>query len=165
MTMCLMRLNQITVDALQELTRIGENPEQMCEKRMYRFAQEANPDQPGPYDNQAGALRHMPDDLKGIRHYRIGKASRHRIYLTGSHKNCSYSAWYIKDFKKSGREVEGGKAFNKVLRAALADADRFWMIYHEEDDRVEITDEGDGANPPAALPLAGPENPPPSDSR
>jgi hypothetical protein len=58
----------------------------------------------------------MPDDLKEIRHYDLG---RHRIYLTGAHQSCSYQAWFVKINKDDGKLVEGTKKFDNMLRKAM----------------------------------------------
>lgn len=132
--MCLLLVNQAILDSFANLTQIGVNEDDVYQKKLIRFADAADTKYPGPLDNSSGCLKHMPDDLKHIRHYRVG---RHRIFLTGHHKNCHYHAWYIKEFKRDGRDTEGSKPFNETLRTVLnSPANNLLTI--DEDDNVLI---------------------------
>jgi hypothetical protein len=97
----------------------GQNLNQRLEKRLYKIASEADATNPGHLDNPAGRLKYMPQDLRHIRHYDF--FVRHRVFITGSHKNCSYDAVYIKEFKRDGVLTEGSAKFDRILRNALAD--------------------------------------------
>ncbi len=126
--MCSLRVNDITLKALADLARTGDNRDQMCEKRLVNFANDANEKNPGPFDAHSGSLKGLPSDLNHIRHYRFGKASRHRIYLSGSHKNCFYTAWYVKTFKKDDEDEEHEKAFQNKLKDALSSPGGHFLV-------------------------------------
>ena len=113
--MCSIRLNQT---AEEQIEGISEPIPTKFRKRLVQFASAANPQNAGPMDSQEGVLRYMPDDLKHVRHYDVG---RHRYYITGTHKDCQYDCWLIKAFKKSGVLTEGSAAFNALLKKALQD--------------------------------------------
>lgn len=130
--MCSLRLNEPTLDALADLSKTGENKKQKYEKRLFNWANEANTQISGYLDNHDGSLSHMPPDLRHLRHYYLG---RHRIYISGSHKNCFYLAWYIKKFKKDGRDVEGSEKFNNVLYKALNSPTNRHLCYDEAQER------------------------------
>lgn len=88
------------------------------EKRLARLADEAGPDLPGALDREA-PLRNMPEDLRGIRHKRIG---RHRAYYRGHHKQCSYQLVWIKKDKKDDVDAEHDPKFQRKLKNAIASA-------------------------------------------
>ena len=73
----------------------------------------------------------MVADLKDVRHYKFG---RHRYYLRGSHRDCSYSLIWIKQFKKAGRETEGGASFDRTLRASLSEKLRDPLSFPDAED-------------------------------
>ena len=138
--MCLLRVNELTVSAITELTRVGDNKSQMCEKRLAAFAAEANEKNAGPFDNPSDGLVGMPAELKHIRHYRFGKASRHRIYLSGSHKNCYYCAWCVKSFKKNDKDEENTKAFQRKLTNALNSQQKYQLILNSETENYDYAE-------------------------
>ncbi len=162
--MCLLRVNDITLAALAELTHIGENKKQICEKRLVMLAEEANATNAGHFDDHSGSLKGFPSDLRHIRHYRFGKASRHRIYLSGSHKQCYYSAWYVKCHKKSDVDAENDKAFQNKLSKALNDVPKY-IIALDSETETYVRRDIPSSNPPEDLPEVGPANQSPAGSR
>lgn len=111
--MCLITVNS-TVD--KSLEGLSTKDRTMIEERLYRFADAANANTRGPFENPSNGIRHLPDDLTHIRKVRIG---RHRAYYTGHHTQCSYQLVHVKVYKKSDKDKEGSPRFQKKLRRAL----------------------------------------------
>jgi hypothetical protein len=107
---CSVLTNPTIDEQLASLERSGDRA--MIEKRLFEFAREADVTQRGALDNPAHAMKRMPEELAGARKIRIG---RHRVYFTGSHLHCSYHAFYIKEFKKTGVNDEDDRRHQKRL--------------------------------------------------
>ncbi len=88
----------------------------MIEKRLFHFAADANPDNPGMLDAPSRNFKRKREGLKSVRKITIG---RHRVYYTGHYKQCSYKTIYVKQFKKSGVNDEDDKNFQNKLRKAI----------------------------------------------
>ena len=82
----------------------------MIEKRLIQFAQEASIAVSGGLD--IAPMKRMPSDLQDARKITIG---RHRVYYTGHHTQCSYTSFFIKEFKKTGVNDEDDSRFQKAL--------------------------------------------------
>lgn len=113
--MCSILKNR-SFDKLLEKLVAGE--QKTILERMYRFADAANETQPGPLENSTNLIKYMPVDLQKVKKHRVG---RHRVYYTGNHTQCSYRAFYVKANKKSDKDQEGSKRFQKKLGRALDD--------------------------------------------
>lgn len=115
--MCSISLNSVADSQLNDLERSGRSGDKtMIETRLFRFAADANTDTPGALDRPASHMTRMPTDLRDIRKITIG---RHRVYFTGHHSKCSYSAIYVKKFKRTGVDDEDTKKFQNKLKLAL----------------------------------------------
>jgi hypothetical protein len=101
-------------EQLTDLEHSGDR--EMIERRLFNFAKEADTNTPAILDDPRCHMQRMPEDLKNIRKITIG---RHRIYYIGYHTQCSYSVFYIKKFKKTGRDDDDDKAFQKKLTKIL----------------------------------------------
>lgn len=106
-------------DQLSELDRSDDKD--MIEKRLYNFAKESSVQNPSILDSPQCNTRRMPRDLKNVRKISIG---RHRIYFTGHHTQCSYKAFYIKMFKRSGENDEDDRRFQNILGSAICEPPR-----------------------------------------
>jgi len=49
------------------------------------------------------------------------------VYVTGSHKDCTYNLWLIKEFKDKGKLSEGDSKFQRLLRSALENPDNYLL--------------------------------------
>jgi hypothetical protein len=87
----------------------------MIEKRLINFAKEASVENKGALD-EISPLTRITGELKLARKIQIG---RHRVFYTGFHTQCSYHAFYIKEFKKTGVNDEDDKRFQKALFKAM----------------------------------------------
>lgn len=112
--MCLILVNNIVNQQLDELEQ--SNDKSTIEKRLYEYAKIANKEQPGPLDLPKNRIKYMSEDLREVRKHRIGK---HRVFYVGHHTQCSYTAFFIKKFKKSDKDQEGSTRFQNKLRRAL----------------------------------------------
>jgi len=135
---CSVQLNQTISNQFEALSREGKNKNKMWQRKLEHFAAEANVTNPGPLDHPAGSLKHMPEELRDIRHYRIGD---HRVFVTGAHKDCTYQAWYIKQDKKSGVLGEGTSEFQRILTNALKDAPCMMLLPTGDTVPVPIEDQ------------------------
>lgn len=114
--MCSISTNK-TVDS--QLTSLEQSADRnMIEKRLFQMADSADITHPGGLENPALILKHMEGIFSGLKHLRVG---RHRIYFMGHHTQCSYQAFYIKENKKSDKDTEGSKRFQRKLENAWAD--------------------------------------------
>jgi hypothetical protein len=114
--LCSISINESVREQLNQL--VGSNDRDMIEKRLFRFAKEANPANPGAFDAPGTRIRRLPRELREIRKKRIG---RHRIYYKGHHRLCAYQTIHIKIHKKDGVDEEDDKQFQKLLIARLTD--------------------------------------------
>lgn len=112
--MCSILINSVVEQQLDELE--ASSDKDMIKKRLSQFAKDANTVTPGGLDTLDCRMKRMPDELDNVKKKRIG---RHRIYYTGHHSQCSYTAIYIKMFKKSDVNREDDKKFQKTLIKAL----------------------------------------------
>lgn len=112
--MCSISTNATMDEQLRDLERSSDRD--MVERRLFQFASEANADNSGGLDNPTLVMKRMPEDLREVRKIRIG---RHRVYFTGSHRQCSYRAFYIKPNKKKGVSDEDDSKHQRKLSAAL----------------------------------------------
>lgn len=112
--MCSISTNHTVDTQLEDLER--SNDRVMIEKRLYNFAKEADINNPGRLDSPTCRIKRLPDDLKALRKIQIG---RHRIYFTGHCNQCSYKTILIKLFKKSDKDQEDSRHFQKKLQVAL----------------------------------------------
>ncbi len=112
--MCLLKTNA-TID--KQLESLGGSDKEMIEKRLRQFAFEANVTQQGGLDNPAHIWKRRPQTLKDANARKV-QIGRHRVYYTGTHKDCFYFAFFIKRFKKSRVDDEDESAHqNKLIRA------------------------------------------------
>lgn len=103
-----------TADA--QLTKLkSSNDEKPLEKKLKHFAGDSSIEKAGILDSPANHLHGMPDDLRRIR------TGRHRVFYTGHHTQCSFSVFFIKAFKRKGKNDELDKPFHRILKAAAAD--------------------------------------------
>lgn len=109
-------LTNATLDS--QLISLGPSEKSKIERRLRQFANDADVDRQGGLDNPALIWKRRPQELKDVnaRKLRIG---RHRIYFTGSHKQCSYFAFCIKSFKKSGVDDEDDPQHQRRLIGAV----------------------------------------------
>lgn len=114
--MCSISINESVREQLNQLAR--SNDRDTIEKRLFKFAEEANPDNPGALDASNTLIRRLPQELRQVRKKRIG---RHRIYYKGHHRLCAYQTIHIKIHKKDGVDEEDDRQFQKLLIARLAD--------------------------------------------
>ena len=112
--MCSISTNETATRQLKKLER--SNDKKKIERKLVLFASEADIYVSGALDNLECSMTRMPPELKGVKKKQIG---RHRVYYTGHHTKCSYFAFYIKMFKKSGKDKEDDKKFQKKLIRAL----------------------------------------------
>jgi len=87
----------------------------MIEKRLIDFAKEASVENKCALD-EIPPLTRITGELKLARKIHIG---RHRVFYTGFHTQCSYQAFYIKKYKKTGVNDEDDKRFQKALLKAM----------------------------------------------
>lgn len=100
-----------------QLDELGRSDDKdMIEARLYNFAKESTVEKPSMLDSTKCHIRRMPRDLRNIRKITIG---RHRVYFTGHHTQCSYTAFYIKMFKRSGENDEDNQRFQRILGFAI----------------------------------------------
>jgi len=101
-----------------QLTSLGHHDKHLIEKRLFQFASDANVDREGGLDNPGLIWKRRPQELREVnaRKLRIG---RHRVYFIGSRKQCSYFAFCIKSFKKSGVDDEDDPNHQKRLINAM----------------------------------------------
>ena len=114
--MCSISTNSIADNQLDELGRSDDKD--MIEARLYNFAKESTVEKPSMLDSTKCHIRRMPRDLRNIRKITIG---RHRVYFTGHHTQCSYTAFYIKMFKRSGENDEDNQRFQRILGFAICE--------------------------------------------
>ena len=114
--MCSISVNRTVDEQIAELGHSGDK--EMIERRLFNFANEADRNRSGPLDTPDKRMRRMPEDLRHIRKISIG---RHRVYYTGHYRQCSYKAFYIKMFKKSGVDDDDTRKFQKILRQVLGE--------------------------------------------
>ena len=114
--MCSISTNSTMDNQLDELERSDDKD--MIEKRLYNFAKESTVQNPSILDSSKCHMRRMPKDLRNIRKIRIGS---HRVYFTGHHTQCSYTAFYIKMFKRSGKNDEDNQRFQNELGSAICE--------------------------------------------
>ena len=110
--MCSLNLNS-TVDSQ---IKLAGNQRDFIERRLTTLASEADENTPGLLDELETHRKRLP---KGIRKYSFG---RHRLYYSGTHKNCSYDACYLVLYKSSDRtsELDDTPSFQKRLKDELA---------------------------------------------
>lgn len=115
--MCSISTNA-TID--NQLTSLGPREKNLIERRLFQFADDANLDRLGGLDNPGLIWKRRPQELRDVnaRKLRIG---RHRIYFTGSNKQCSYFAFCIKSFKKGGVDDEDDTKHQNRLINAMKD--------------------------------------------
>jgi hypothetical protein len=111
---CSISTNATMDEQLTDLERSHDRD--MVERRLFQFASEANVENSGGLDDPTLVMKRMPEELRDVRKIRIG---RHRVYFTGSHRQCSYRAFYIKAFKKTGVSDEDDPKHQRKLGAAL----------------------------------------------
>jgi hypothetical protein len=87
----------------------------MIQKRLSEFAKDASVENKGALDN-IPPLTRFTGELKLARKIHIG---RHRVFYIGFHTQCSYQAFYIKEYKKTGVNDEDDKRFQKALLKAM----------------------------------------------
>ncbi len=109
--MCSVNLNSIVNQELQ----LGDTKNRI-EKKVRSLAFNASVTSPGLLDSPGKLMHHMPDALKDVKKYTIG---RHRLYYLGHHSDCSYDVIFIKWFKKDDKNREVSKAFQEKLISAL----------------------------------------------
>ncbi len=114
--MCSISTNSTNDNQLDELERSGDKD--MIEKRLYNFAKESTVQNSSILDSSECHMRRMPKDLRNVRKIKIG---RHRVYFTGHHTQCSYAAFYIKMFKRSGKNDEDNQRFQNELGPAICE--------------------------------------------
>jgi hypothetical protein len=100
-----------------QLKGLGASDARMVEKRVSRFAGEANVNASSGLDTTDTHLMRMPEELRDVRKKRIG---RHRVYYTGAHYYCAFKLIFIKAFKKDKVNKEDDKAFQDTLIRALS---------------------------------------------
>lgn len=117
----------------EQMAFLGSADTSLIERRLFQFASEANPNQSGGLDNPAWIWKRRPQELKdaSARKIRIG---RHRVYYVGSHKQCSYRAFYVKPFKKSGVDDEDDPKHQKKLIRAVAEPSKREIRNPDSDD-------------------------------
>jgi hypothetical protein len=102
-----------------QLESLGHSKDKpMIERRLFQFANDADVNRRGGLDNPALIMKRMPDDLKDVRKITIG---RHRVYFTGHNTQCSYTAIYVKLYKKTGVDDEDDPRHQKQLVKATLD--------------------------------------------
>ncbi len=89
-------------------------------KRLFQFADEADRERPGALDDLSCHMTRRPDSLKEVKKKRIG---RHRVFYTGTHRDCRYDVVYIKPFKKSGTDDDDDQDFQNRLINLLTKSD------------------------------------------
>ncbi len=114
--MCSISTNSTADNQLDELGRSDDKD--MIEKRLYNFAKESTVENSSMLDSTKCHMRGMPIGLRNIRKITIG---RHRVYFTGHHTQCSYIAFYIKMFKRSGENNEDNQRFQRILGSAICE--------------------------------------------
>ncbi|MBU1206053.1 MAG: hypothetical protein KKH04_03855 [Proteobacteria bacterium] len=112
--MCSISVNETANKKLRDLKHSGVKH---LEKKLFNLAKEADESNSGILDHPSCHFKRMPSELREARKKEIG---RHRVYYTGFHKQCSYSVFFIKEFKKDGVEEEDDKIFQKKLVKALS---------------------------------------------
>jgi hypothetical protein len=100
------------------LARQSDKDKNMIERRLVQFAREASIDVRSGLD--IAPIKRMPPNLREARKITIG---RHRVYYTGHHTQCSYTTFFIKEFKKTGVNDEDDIRFQKILIRAIGDRD------------------------------------------
>ena len=114
--MCSISTNATFDEAASGLGRKDRN---MIESRLAIFADDADVGKPGGLDSPTNRVKRFRDELSNVRKLTVG---RHRIYYTGHHNQCSYFAFCIKPFKKTGVDDEDDPKFQRFLQRALGDA-------------------------------------------
>jgi len=97
MSVCSLSFNETFDKQLRDADKGDSN---LIERRLKSMAFEANIESPGLLDALNTHIQRMPNDLKEIRKYRIG---RHRIYYTGHHSKCLYNSVLAKINNLSSR--------------------------------------------------------------
>lgn len=113
----------VTEYLASQLVNIGPAQAKFIEDNMSRHAWAANIETPGILDRESNHLQAgFAVDLRqaGIRKQRIG---RHRIFYTGQHTECNYSAFFVKSYKKKddNQRDDNNVNFHAVVREALSD--------------------------------------------
>lgn len=114
--MCSISTSETIDEHFDELKRSGQKDK--LKKRLIEMATEASMEQPGALDNPSCIMMRMPEELRHVRKYGFGA---HRVYFTGKNTDCSYRAFYVKAFKKSGVDNEDDKAFQARLIKTLSE--------------------------------------------
>lgn len=115
---CSLTLSE-TLDAQLQLLDAGQS--RFIERNMVKRAHEASVEQAGTLDAPQTHLRSGFDaDLlaAGVRKEQIG---RHRVFFTGTHKDCNYTAFFVKLFKRRDDDAvdDNNPTFHTVLTSAL----------------------------------------------
>lgn len=103
-----------------QLTSLGHHDKNMIERRLFQFASEANVHRSGGLDSPALTWKRRPQELRDANARKIS-IGRHRVYFNGSHKQCAYSAFYIKSFKKKGVDDEDDPRHQERLISAAGE--------------------------------------------
>lgn len=104
-----------------QLTHLGGAEAPFIERNMAERAHGAGRNQAGVLDSPDTRLRRgFAEDLRdvGVRKERIG---RHRVYFTGTHEDCNYTAFFVKSFKRGDDDAvdDNNPNFHAVLQNAL----------------------------------------------